>query len=260
LNHFHVDETVPKKDAADFALVAVDVHDLDANNPAENDVPERLPGLVAERLLSFRRIDAGEADPVLDPGIVKDRQRITVRDRYDFSGNRVVRLGSGNTCRDDRDQEHNFRHSPHFESSIPASSRLNKSVYEPTFVRPQVRLHRVPLQSAVGFAHAAMLPGFVEVCSRLRDNGFGCAVLDRPLDETVEEFDVGQYAFFGVPKALELWFDGRHIMHWDIKPTKVLVAAYDASPVPKVIEDERRAIPECLLRPGDPRAAFIRLN
>jgi hypothetical protein len=57
-DHFQVDETVRKVDATDLAVVAVDVHDLDADELAEHFISERLPGPCPERLGFLRSIDA----------------------------------------------------------------------------------------------------------------------------------------------------------------------------------------------------------
>jgi hypothetical protein len=52
-DHFHVDEARAQVDAANFALVAVDVDDLDADRLAEHFVSKILLRLDPERLVPF---------------------------------------------------------------------------------------------------------------------------------------------------------------------------------------------------------------
>ena len=105
-DHLHVDEAVPKVNPANLPAITVHVDHVDTHCLAEHLGRECFPRLGSERLAFLGRVDAGEPDLVLHFGIVQDCQRITVRDRHDFAGDRVVQLvGRQATCQPGRRPE-----------------------------------------------------------------------------------------------------------------------------------------------------------
>jgi hypothetical protein len=70
-DHFHVDEAIAEKDAADLTLITVDIDDLDADGLVEHFAGEILSSLGAERLALLWRVDAGGIPMKRDMDLVR---------------------------------------------------------------------------------------------------------------------------------------------------------------------------------------------
>ncbi len=93
-NLFEVDEAIAEIDSSHLASVAVDIDDLDADGLSKNFVGEILFRLLAKGLRLFGRVDAEEADAVLQVGIVQNRERVAVGDRDDPSDDDIACEGA----------------------------------------------------------------------------------------------------------------------------------------------------------------------
>jgi len=81
VDHFHVDESLAQIDAAHLPLESVDVDHLDSDGLLEHLRGQRFPRLRPKRLPILRRVDAGQANLVLNLVCVEDRDRVPVTQR-----------------------------------------------------------------------------------------------------------------------------------------------------------------------------------
>jgi hypothetical protein len=73
-DHLHVNESLIEKDAAQFAVVTVDIDHFDADIPAEDLCGEIFFRLCPESLPLLGRVDPSQANLVLRLRVVEDRE------------------------------------------------------------------------------------------------------------------------------------------------------------------------------------------